>query len=171
MKIILIMATTVDGKIAENVDQPSLDWTSPVDTKFFVKKTKECGVMIMGNTTFATIGKPLPGRLSIVLTRDKVLETKSLPGQLEYTTSSPKEIVRNLEARGYKQAALIGGATINTLFLKAKCIDEIYLTIEPKIFGEGIGLFRGVPVHVDVELAGIEKLGDNVLNVHYIVKK
>ena len=56
MKVVLLMATTVDGIIAKDVDE-FIDWTGKEDKKYFVKITKEAGVVIMGSTTYKTIGK------------------------------------------------------------------------------------------------------------------
>ncbi|MBI5221369.1 MAG: dihydrofolate reductase [Candidatus Magasanikbacteria bacterium] len=156
MKVILLMAITVDGKIAKSPDHPAT-WTSRADKKVFVAETKKAGVIIMGETTYDTIGKPLPGRLNIVmsLSPDK---NKNIPGLLEFTNTPPKELLAELESRGFSSVIIGGGATINGLFLREKLIDEIWLTIEPKIFGEGLSLFKGAEVDVDLELLEVNKI-------------
>lgn len=53
----------------------SLPWYIPEDLQFF-KKTTMGGVMIMGRKTYDSIGKPLPGRTSFVISRTM----KDLPG-------------------------------------------------------------------------------------------
>ena len=70
IKVILIAAISADGKIAERTDQNSLDWTSKEDTRFFIERTKQAGALIMGRKTFESIGKPLPGRINLILTKD-----------------------------------------------------------------------------------------------------
>ena len=130
MKTTLLMAITADGKIAKNSTHFA-NWTSGADKKMFVEKTKSAGVIIMGLTTYQTIGKPLPGRLNLVLTPEPEKET-SISGSLEYTSQTPKEILENLEKRNFSEAIIGGGATINGLFLKENLIDEIWLTVEPK---------------------------------------
>lgn len=60
-KVILLMAITLDGKIAKHTNQLAA-WTSRADKKIFVSETKKAGVIIMGRTTYDTIGRPLPGR-------------------------------------------------------------------------------------------------------------
>jgi len=79
MKIILIAAMTLNGMIAQTRDQNSLEWTSKEDTAFFIEKTKEAGVVVMGQKTFETIGKPLKGRRLIVLTQDEELKKMGMP--------------------------------------------------------------------------------------------
>jgi dihydrofolate reductase len=45
-----------------------LPWHLPEDFKWF-KKTTTGHVIVMGRKTFESIGKPLPGRITVVLTR------------------------------------------------------------------------------------------------------
>ena len=84
MKVILIMAQTADGKIARASDE-LVDWTSKEDKRFFIDKTKEAGVMVMGSNTYRTIWRPLPGRLNVVLTSHPEAE-KSESGETEKLT-------------------------------------------------------------------------------------
>ncbi|MDT8896548.1 dihydrofolate reductase [Halomonas sp. I1] len=46
-----------------------LPWYLPEDLKFF-KRMTQAKPLVMGRKTFASIGRPLPGRLNIVVTRD-----------------------------------------------------------------------------------------------------
>ncbi|WP_447926380.1 dihydrofolate reductase [Vreelandella sp. EE27] len=47
----------------------NLPWYLPEDLKFFKRKT-QAKPLVMGRKTYASIGKPLPNRLNIVVTRD-----------------------------------------------------------------------------------------------------
>jgi dihydrofolate reductase len=171
MKVILVMVTTADGKIAKDKEHVA-DWTSKEDKKFFVEKTKECKVMIMGMTTYQTIGRPLPGRLTIVYTRNPNAEgLEQQPGVLEYTNLGPKELLAQLEKRGFDQVALVGGGTINAMFLRERLIDDLYLSIEPYIFGAGLGVFSEAPADVNLELIDVSKLSEQVVLLHYKLKK
>lgn len=160
MKIFIIAAMTADGKIARNAGHAAT-WTSKEDKKFFVQKTKEAGVMIMGQNTYETIGKPMPGRLNIVYSK------KQIEG-VETTTKNPEELIKDLEARGYTEVAICGGSTIYTMFMKAGLVDTLYLTMEPLLFGEGMGLFNA-ELTADLKLASFKKLSDNVLLLEYKV--
>jgi dihydrofolate reductase len=169
MKVVLFMAITADGKIAKHTLHAA-DWTSKADKKVFVEETKKAGVIIMGKTTYDTIGRPLPGRLNVVISHQVDL-SKNIPGSLEFTNLSPQELLKNLAERGFKQVILGGGATINSLFLRENLIDEIWLTIEPKIFGEGLSLFKKVAVDLSLELIEVRHLDKNVVQVRYKVIK
>lgn len=56
-----------------------LPWHYPADLKFF-KQTTTGHAVVMGSNTWRSIGKPLPNRLNVVLSRNGNIET--LPGVL-----------------------------------------------------------------------------------------
>lgn len=168
MKKILMMAITVDGKIAKHTAHAAT-WTSKADKKIFVEETKKAGVIIMGQVTYDTIGRPLPGRLNIVMNPEPAID-KNIPGTLEFTNKQPKELLAELESRGFGAVIIGGGASINGLFLSQGYIDEVWLTVEPKIFGTGLPLFNNADVNLDLELIESLKLDENVLQLRYRVK-
>lgn len=153
IKKILIAAQSLDGFIAQSREQISTDWTSAADRQFFAKKTSEIGVMLMGSNTYATIGKPLPGRTTILLTPAhtfsgaRILDGKPLEHNLYISAGlSDEQIFTLLKQSGVEQIAICGGASVYQHFLKANLIDEIYLTIEPIFLGSGIKLLAdGLP--------------------------
>jgi dihydrofolate reductase len=164
MKITLIAAISADGKIAERTDQSSMDWTSPEDTKFFVEKTKEAGTVVMGRKTFATINKGLKGRRVIVMTSDPGNAT-AIEG-VEYTSESVVELVRRLESEGCTALALAGGSSVYGQFLQASLVTDVYLTIEPVLFGGGVPLAEGFD-RIPMKLESITQLNPQTLVLHY----
>lgn len=165
MKIILLMAVTADGKIAKSRNHFP-DWTSKEDKKMFAAVTKKHGVVIMGERTFFTIKKPLPGRLNVVFT---FLKKPPQMKDVMWVKGNPKNVLDKLEKMGYKSAVLGGGSFLNTQFLEKKLINEIWLTIEPKIFGRGLGVFDG-DFDVNLKLMGAKKINKDTLLVKYKVK-
>ena len=166
MKVILIAAISADGKIAEKTDQSSLDWTSKEDTKFFIEKTKEAGTVVMGRKTFATINKPLKGRRVIVMTRDPGKETP-MPG-VEFTNDEPQTLVNKLEQEGVAELALAGGSSIYGQFLQAGLVTDVFLTIEPVLFGSGVPLAQGFD-RVALKLVSAKQLNPQAILLHYTV--
>ncbi len=164
MDVILIAAVSADGKIAQSSDQLSLDWTSKEDLRFFVEKTKEIGVVIMGRKTFDTIGKPLKDRQLIVMTRSPE-EQETMEG-VEFTSETPHEILERLEGLGLKSVVLAGGSSIYSKFLYDNLVTDVYLTIEPILFGQGVPLAFGFD-RIDMELEDVSELGENGILAHY----
>lgn len=165
MKIILVIALTVDGKIGLSSDHFP-DWTEPADKQMFMRISKEAGVVIMGSKTFETLAKPLPDRKHVVLTRKK--HHQSDEGQIVFTAKAPAEIVADLERQGYRQAVLGGGSRVNYLFAQAGLIDEIFVTFSPKIFGAGLSLFSD-QIQMDLCLLETGKLGKHTVFARYKV--
>jgi len=163
MKITLIMAMTADGKIARH-GAHFPDWTGKADKRMFKQMTISAGVVIMGSRTFDTIGKPLPGRLNVVITRRP--ERYPSSENLLCTADSPEIILAKLTDRGFTKAILAGGATINSLFLRARLIDDMVVTIIPVLFGQGLSMFSE-PMNAGLELIKTCKLAGGVLVLHY----
>ena len=166
MKVTCLMALTLDGRIAKDLNHFT-DWTEKADKRLFVEVTKRCGVVIMGAKTYDTIEKPLPGRKNVVLTRDKMRTADGFEN-LVFTSKSPEQILFDLEAEGFTEVALIGGAQVNSLFAKAGLIDRLEVTIAPVIFGTGLSLFDA-SVCLRLELLETKPFGKRSVYVRYNV--
>jgi dihydrofolate reductase len=88
-----------------------LPWHLPEDLAFF-KRTTTGHPIVMGRKTYKSIGRPLPNRRNIVLTRDP---SWSAPGV--EIIHHPDELVRLPELDG--RVFIIGGAEIYAAFLPA----------------------------------------------------
>ena len=66
MTVVLIAAVARNGVIGNNGDIP---WRVPGEQAFF-KATTLGHTLVMGRATYESIGRPLPGRTTVVLTRD-----------------------------------------------------------------------------------------------------
>jgi len=75
MKINLIVAVARNGVIGKDNKLP---WRIPEDLKRFKQLTMG-HVLIMGRKTYESIGKPLPGRATVVLTRNIQWPGSALP--------------------------------------------------------------------------------------------
>lgn len=115
MKVSMIAAMAKDRVIGLDNQMP---WHLPADLQFFKRVTLGKPV-IMGRKTYSSIGRPLPGRFNIVLTRDKNLSIAGVT--CVQTVEQALALVKN-EA----EVMVIGGATIYQQFLKQT--DRLYLT-------------------------------------------
>jgi len=164
MKTIIIMAESLDGSIAYDSNHAA-NWTSKEDKKFFVEETKKAGVIIFGRNTFATFNdKPLPGRLNLVMTMDKQDKEKERPGLLEYfINEKPESILTELKRRRFKKVFIGGGSVINGLFFDAGLVDELWITVEPKIFGTGMRILSDKKRDINLSLKSVKKDNQTVL--------
>lgn len=166
-KVILLMALTVDGRSGLSADHFP-DWTGSADKRMFKSLSQRAGVVIMGSRTYDTIGKPLPGRLNVVMTRNP--ERVSDNEALSYTNQSPVEILKMLAEQGYQEAILAGGATVNDLFVDAGLVDELIITFAPLTFGHGLGLYNTAKT-LRLFLLDHKALDAHTLMAHYRVEK
>lgn len=174
MKIILVVVTSLDGKTTK-WNLPNVhDLSSKEDQEYFFNTLNKSKLLIMGRRTFE-VAKPDiyegPKKLRVVITNNpKKYLALEVPDRLMFTNKNPKEIIRLFEKQGFKQALLLGGSEINALFLKAKLVDEIWLTIEPRIFGSGKVLAEGDNLDIKLKLLSFEKMNSQgTLLLKYIV--
>jgi dihydrofolate reductase len=166
MKLILLMAQTVDGKIARHSSHFP-DWTASADKSYFARRTREAGVIIMGSKTFDTLKTPLPGRKNVVLSRDP--GRVSRPPDLIFTAGPPARLLADLATEGFQEAILAGGMRINSLFAGAGLIDEIIVTVSPRIFGSGLSLFD-IPLDLELRMVEVRRLDGDLVLLHYLVR-
>jgi dihydrofolate reductase len=162
IKIVLMMASTVDGKIAKDKNHLA-NWTSKEDKKLFVKESKKHGVILMGENTFRTFPGPLPNRLNVVFSYN---EKPRQIDNLKYVSGEPELVLKELKNMGYNSALLGGGANLNSLFLEKKLISEILISYEPKIFGNGLSIFSK-SFDIDLKLLELKKISEQAFCARY----
>lgn len=171
-RVILVAAISLDGRIAQIPGQSTVGWTSKEDKIWFAKISKKIGILIMGRRTFATIKKSLKDRRIIVLTRHpQDYAALSKVGVLEFTASDPEEILKQLANENVKSVLLAGGSQIYSRFLQKRLVDEIWLTVEPKIFGQGVPFLESKLPTTNLRLLSWKKLNPGTPLLHYQIVK
>ncbi len=117
----LIVAVADNGVIGSNNQLP---WRISADLKYFKRVTLGKPI-IMGRLTYESIGKPLPGRTNIVMTRDSAWQADGVEraSDLEAALAIAKQIANDSEL---EEVMIIGGATIYREALPRA--DRLYLT-------------------------------------------
>ena len=169
MRVTLIAAQSVDGFITQH-DEPGTAFTSPADQRHFGRALQAFDCGILGGETYRVAREVIRSRRSrerprVVMTRNPdAFAADAESGVLEFTTDAPAEVLRRLAMDGHRACALLGGAQIHALFLQARLVDELWLTLEPRLFGAGTPLV-GIPVEVSLHLLSAERLeaGDSLL--------
>ena len=119
--IVFVVAVAENGVIGHGGGMP---WRLPTDLRHFRAVTLGRPV-VMGRRTFQAVGRPLPGRDNIVVTRDRTLAVEGA-----HVAHSLEEALalgaRLAEAHGVDEIAVIGGAEIFAALLDRA--DRIHLT-------------------------------------------
>ncbi len=98
-----------------------LPWHLPKDLQFF-KRTTMSKPILMGRKTWESLGKPLPGRLNVVVSRQKDLKLPE--GVLQ--CKSLEEGIKRIEEENQEETFIIGGGTIFEETMDK--IDRLYMT-------------------------------------------
>ncbi|WP_286831634.1 MULTISPECIES: dihydrofolate reductase [Kordiimonas] len=115
MTLSVIVAMAEDRAIGRGNDLP---WHLPADLKYF-KATTMGKPIVMGRKTFESIGRPLPGRRNIVVTRNADWSADGVDAVP--SLQAAKEAVADVE-----EAMIIGGAQIYGQCLDVA--DRLYIT-------------------------------------------
>tara|TARA_R110001592_G_scaffold58446_9_gene177048 strand:+ start:5205 stop:5696 length:492 start_codon:yes stop_codon:yes gene_type:complete len=116
--ITIIAAISNNNALGKNND---LIWHLPADLKRFKKITSGHHIL-MGRNTFESIGKPLPNRTTIIITRNKnyfnngCLISSSLEGAIEL-------------AKKDEEIYVIGGAQIYKYAIENNLVDALDITL------------------------------------------
>ena len=115
--ISLLVAADTNNLIGKDNGLP---WHLPADLKYFKNLTWGMPIL-MGRKTFESIGKPLPGRTNMVITRNKGWQHE---GAIAVHTL--EEAIALAKTENVKELFIIGGAEIFTA--GTAIADRIYLT-------------------------------------------
>lgn len=134
----LIVATAENGVIGRRGQLP---WHLPLDLKHFKLLTLGHPVL-MGRRTWESIGRPLPGRANIVVTRQPDWVA---PG-CEVTHSLAEAVALAATRPGGELVCVIGGGEIYQAALPA--VDVVYLTEVHHTVPDGDAFFPALPPSV-----------------------
>lgn len=112
----LVVAVSENGVIGKD---NTLIWHLPADLKWFKEATVGHPVL-MGRKTFESIGRPLPNRRNIVITRDASYTREGIE-----TAATPEEALAL--CAGETRISVVGGGEIYRLFMPLA--DELYYTL------------------------------------------
>jgi dihydrofolate reductase len=123
-KIVLVAGMARDRTIGKGGTIP---WHYSDDLRFFKVVTMGTA-LVMGRKTFESIGRVLPGRDNIVISRDAKALAKAQPGI--FAVSSLEDAIALATKRGAKAVSVIGGGEIYEAALPIA--DAMVLTYVPE---------------------------------------
>lgn len=163
MKITLIMVMSADGIIVKEREDVT-EWTSLEDQKHLKTTLLNFDAVVTGRKSFfeKIVDKPY-----FVLSRK---ENSYQENGVTYLNGDVNDIINYLQNEGYEKIALLGGPQTNYEFLKNGMVSEIFLTVEPKMFGKGKHLNISEKLNCELVLRQVEKLNSRgTLLLHYNV--
>lgn len=134
MKLSAIAATDRKGTIGKDGEIP---WYLPADLQFF-KRTTLGHPVIMGRKTFRSIGRPLPKRTNIVLTRDPFFTATGV-----VVVHSLREALAHPAVTSAEETFIVGGGEIYRESLPL--VTTVYRTIVAADIEDGDAFFPKLP--------------------------
>lgn len=137
-RVVMVAAVADNGVIGADGDIP---WRIPDDFAHF-KRTTLGHVLVMGRATFESIGRPLPGRTTIVLTRDAswsadgVLVAPSLTAALDLADDLPGDVMVVGGALVYDEAMHVADEQVLTAVHVTPEGDTFYPDFDPADWAE-----------------------------------
>lgn len=174
-KLILYIATSLDGKIAkpdgdvawldqlpnpDKSDYGYADFYNTLDTTLMGRKTYD---QVLG----FDLKEPLyPKTKNYVFTTQKDNPVEGF----EFVNEDPVTFTKKLKQQEGKDVWLIGGAAINTPLFNAGLIDEMMVFVMPIVLGDGIPLFARSPNTNEIQLIDNKVYEGGAALLHYAVR-
>ncbi|MBP6946008.1 MAG: dihydrofolate reductase [Candidatus Pacebacteria bacterium] len=166
-RFVAYVATSIDGRISlEKRRLP--DWTSKEDWKFFQSELAHADAVVVGRNMYLSAQSRLQKRTTFVLS-SRVKNTLR-KGTVTFVNPACQNLKKLFSV--YKTVAIVGGARVYQTMLDSNLLHELYVTIEPLVFGRGVSMFSDGVKTNRFELVSVKKLNTKgTLLLHYNLKK
>lgn len=174
-KIILYIASSLDGKIADL--NGNIGWLESIPNPDkldygYHAFYDSIDATLMGNKTYRQVlgfdtEYPYKGKNNYVITRNKSL-TKD--DHVTYVSENAVRFINQLKTQPGKDIWCVGGGQLNAILLDNGLLDEIRVFIMPIILGAGIPFTSRLNSFVDLELIESNKYSSGVMEMRYNIK-
>ncbi|WP_409292558.1 dihydrofolate reductase family protein [Peribacillus sp. SCS-37] len=171
--IVLFIAQSLDGYIAAKDD--SLQWLFDVEGEGdngYSEFYDGIDTILLGKRTYDWIMEhengnfPYQNKECYVFSRSEIKNTNAVT----FVNEDISAFTAKLKKQEGKSIWMVGGGDLLHTFLKENLVDELIVTIAPKILGEGIPLFKPDDYYLDLLLTGTRTFNQFV-ELHYKVKR
>lgn len=169
MKVVLDMAISPNGMIArKNGDE---DWLPSEGWDEFLAAAKKHKNIVMGRETYELVTAKykdynfdsVDAELKVIVTRKP--NFKAPEG---YTVvNSPEQAIEVVRKQSLPALFLIGGGKLNSAFITRGLVDEIHLTINPYIIGQGRSFVGTEDFDMPLELISSKVIAGGRISVAY----
>lgn len=160
------VAASIDGRISlKTRERPN--WTSPEDWEFLQEQLRKADAVVVGKNTYIAAKKRLDKRTTFVLSS----KVKTLVQKGTVTFVNPAHTDLKKLFSPYRTVAIVGGSRVYQTMLDKKLLDELFVTIEPLVFGRGKAMFEGGSKTKQFTLTSVKKINNGgTLLLHYKTK-
>jgi len=143
------------------------DWTSKEDHEHLQEMEDKSDVLLLAKKTYEVAKENLAKRNCLILTRSTEGIEEARENEV-YINPQKADLEKYIGEKGYIEVCILGGRGAYSFALEKNLIDDIYITIEPIMFGEGICAFSKKIETRNFELIKTKNLNENgSLLLHY----
>lgn len=172
MKVTIFAVASMNGYIA--TDNGDEDFLSDDNWEIFKKTSMEYKNIIWGRKTYEAVLdwdekyiRDLDGTKIIVISKSNYKATRSNV----HFCKTPQDALDFLEANGIDNALISGGTSLYTYFLNNGLANDIILNYNSVIIPSGKMLFDKNVNQIQLDLADVKKITEDILQVRYLIKK
>jgi len=161
------VAGSVDGRISlEKRARP--DWTSKEDWNFLQNSLKRFDAVVVGRNTYLAAKANLKKRNTYVLSR--TLSSLKKEGSVTFVNPQKTDLRKLLAA--HRNIAVLGAGEVYQYMLDRGMLNELFVTVEPLIFGRGNTMFSGGRKNRKLMLRAVRRLNKKgTLLLHYDIAR
>ena len=166
-KIVCNLATSVDGFISE--ENGGVDWLNDFHAEDYgmIEFFEQCGTAVMGSKTYeqALAFNSWFGKMEgLVFTSRQLPPFKN--EVINFFNGDPTHIVKELRKKE-KDSWLVGGGKLIASFIDLHLLDELIITVVPRLLGKGLALCPAISEVSKLQLLDSESYVDGVVQVRY----
>lgn len=164
------VACSLDGFIARA--DGGVDWLFMDQDYGMSAFFKSVDVAVMGRRTYDKMLELAPRQAFFPGMENYVFSTaaKEGDGRVKFVSGDVGEWVEMIRTRPGEDIWLVGGGDLVRQFLAKRMVDEIVLTIHPRLLGSGIPLFPAPYPEMELELLRCEQYSTGLVQVFYGVR-
>ncbi len=165
-----VFACTIDGRITDHEGHFSR-WGSAEDHLFFQDLIQNYDAVVVGRVTYEHLAHPsvFPKPLYVFTQHPEQFDVTE---RTTYLNPQLVDVEAVLGDTAYQKVLIIGGARTYSYFLERQMLHEIFVTIEPMVFGQGKSAFSYEPFSIRsftlVEMRKINDRGTVLLHYRYL---
>jgi dihydrofolate reductase len=171
-RIKYFVANSLDGFISR--PDGGVDWLFMDQDYGMAEFFRSVDVAVMGRKTYDKMLELAPGQAFYPGIKNYVFSTTRPSGVrdgVEFVSTEVDVWTERVRAEQGKDIWLVGGGGLVRQFLQARLVDEIGLTIHPRLLGNGIPLFPQPYPETELELIRCEKYSTGLVQVFYRVRQ
>ena len=172
MKTTLFAAMSLDGFIADK--DGSEDFLADVHWWEFVKLAEKIGCLIVSRKAYDIVNQwesqynfDTIKAIKIIVSKNAELELK----QGFSLATSPEKAIEISNQNNCSEVLVAGGGSLNGAFLENNFVDELILTVEPCILGQGTYFVGDVKLGKKLKLKDVTKVEDGIVKLNYEIVK